>query len=56
MLLLMVNGARWMLEESPAAANELTVATCILDAVYTEAPRADPCTVALTDERETHHE
>ena len=43
-LLLMVNGGTWLLEESPAASNELTVATCILDVVYGEAAPADACT------------
>jgi hypothetical protein len=30
-LLLMLNGARWLLHEAPPAANELLVATCAID-------------------------
>jgi hypothetical protein len=38
-LLLMVNGARWLLHESPPAANELLVATCAIDSFASgEAP------------------
>ena len=45
-LVLMVNGGTWLLEESPAAANELTVATCIFDVVYGEGAEPDACTSA----------
>ena len=38
-LFLMLNGARWLLHESPPAANELLVATCALDSMSSvEAP------------------
>ncbi|MEP6656086.1 MAG: hypothetical protein ABJC33_02560 [Betaproteobacteria bacterium] len=43
-LLVMSYGARWQLEQSPAAANELTMATCILDAIYGDAGPANICT------------
>jgi hypothetical protein len=49
-LLLMVNGGSWLLEESPAAANELTVATCIFDVVYGEGAQPDACTSANQNE------
>lgn len=32
--ILMLNGARWLLHESPRAANELVVATCALEVIY----------------------
>jgi hypothetical protein len=35
-LFLMLNGARWLLHESPAASNELLVATCALDSIAGE--------------------
>jgi hypothetical protein len=38
-LFLMLNGARWLLHESPPAANELLVATCAIDSIASgEAP------------------
>jgi hypothetical protein len=49
-LLLMVNGGTWLLEESPAAANELTVATCLFDVVYGEGTEPDACTTANRNE------
>jgi hypothetical protein len=49
-LLLMLNGARWLLQESPPAANELLVATCVLDAVADDA-RLRVCTETRASER-----
>ena len=42
--LLMLNGARWMLQESPPAANELLVATCVLDSVTGDDTPSRACT------------
>ena len=49
-LLLMLNGARWLLQESPPAANELLVATCVLDAVTHDA-RLRVCKETRASER-----
>ena len=44
-LALMVTGERWMLEHPATAANELIVATCVVDAVFGDArPAATVCT------------
>lgn len=49
-LFLMLNGSRWLLHESPPAANELLVATCVLDSVSDEAP-LQVCTETRAHER-----
>jgi len=43
-LYVIVNGERWVLEHSPAAANELIVATCVVDSVFGNAIPANACT------------
>ena len=40
-LALMVTGEHWMLEHPATAANELIVATCVVDAVFGDAEPAD---------------
>jgi len=42
----MTYGERWMLEQSSAAASELTVATCMLDVVYGDEGPANACASA----------
>ena len=44
MLGLMAYGERWMLEHPATAANELIVATCVIDAVFGPTDQADVCT------------
>jgi hypothetical protein len=51
-LLLMLNGARWLLQESPPAASELIVATCVLDAMAGEAAPANVCTAFVSDDNQ----
>jgi len=43
-LLLMLNGARWLLHESPPAANELLVATCAIDSIVSDDGPLRVCT------------
>ena len=43
-VLLMLNGARWLLHESPAAANELLVATCAIDSIVSDEGPLRVCT------------
>jgi len=50
-LLLTLNGVRWLLQESPAAANELLVATCLLDSVSGELDSPRVCTEVRTNDR-----
>src|SRR5882672_4889040 len=53
-LLLMLYGERWLLEQGPAATNELTVATCVVDAVYREAGPANACASdSINDQKES---
>ena len=40
---LAVSGEHWLLQEAPATANELTLATCALDDVYGAARPAGTC-------------
>ena len=42
-LLLMINGARWLLQESPRAANQLVAATCVVEMIKGEPVRGDTC-------------
>ena len=42
-LLLMLYGEQWLLQQAPAAADELTVATCVIDAVDGTDARANVC-------------
>ena len=39
----MYNGERWLLEHSPAPANELSVATCMVDIVFGDGALANLC-------------
>ncbi len=41
---LMANGARWLLQESPAGANELVVASCAINAINGDACPEGLCT------------
>ena len=50
-LFLMLNGARWLLHESPPAANELIVATCVIDSVAGEDTPSRVCTDTRAYER-----
>ena len=43
-VLLMLNGARWLLHESPPAANELLVATCAIDSIVSDEGPLRVCT------------
>ena len=43
-LFLMLNGARWLLHESPPAANELLVATCAIDSIASDETPLRVCT------------
>ena len=43
-LLVMSYGQHWVLARSALDANELTMATCVVDAVYGDAGRAAVCT------------
>lgn len=43
-LLLMLNGASWLLHESPPAANELLVATCAIDSIASDETPLRMCT------------
>lgn len=42
----MYNGERWLLEHSPSSANELTVATCMVDIVFGGGAPANVCAAA----------
>ena len=42
----MATGEHWMLEHPATAANELIVATCVVDAVFGEAEPADAACTA----------
>jgi hypothetical protein len=42
-LLLMLYGEQWLLQQSPAAVDELTVATCMIDAVDGADARTNVC-------------
>ena len=45
-------GERWVLEHSPPAANELIVATCVVDVVFGDAIPANVCTkVGASDDK-----
>ncbi len=45
-------GERWVLEHSPPAANELIVATCVVDVVFGDAIPASVCTkVGASDDK-----
>jgi len=48
----MYNGERWLLGHSPASANELAVASCMVDIVFGDAAPANACGPArmATDE------
>jgi hypothetical protein len=46
-LLLMLNGARWLLHESPRATNELLVATCAIDSIASDEAPLRVCTETL---------
>ena len=50
-LLLMLNGSQWLLHESPAAANELLVATCVLQSVSDDEAPLQVCTQTRPHER-----
>jgi len=43
-VLLMLNGARWLLHESPPAANEMLVATCTIDSIASDETPLRVCT------------
>ena len=53
-LLLMLNGARWLLNESPPAANELLVATCALDSISSDEAPLRVCTETRATEAAEH--
>ena len=56
-LYVMFSGERWVLEHSPAAANELIVATCAVDAVFGDAAPTSACTSAgASDDKESYNE
>ena len=42
-LALVLSGEHWVLEEAPPAANELTLATCVLEDVYGDIRPAAVC-------------
>ena len=44
----MYNGERWLLEHSPASANELVVATCVADVVFGDGIPTNLCAGAGT--------
>jgi len=44
----MYNGERWLLEHSPASANELVVATCVVDVVFGDGAPKNLCAGAGT--------
>jgi len=48
-LALMVTGEHWMLEHPATAANELIVATCVVDAVFGDAEPADTVCTAISE-------
>ena len=48
-LALMVTGEHWMLEHPASAANELIVATCVVDAVFGDAEPADAVCAAASE-------
>ena len=48
-LALMVSGEHWMLEHPASAANELIVATCVVDAVFGDAKPADTVCTATRE-------
>jgi len=48
---LMLNGSQWLLHESPAGANELLVATCVLQSVSDDVAPSQICTQTRTNER-----
>jgi hypothetical protein len=50
-LVLMLNGSQWLLHESPAGANELLVATCVLQSVSDDEAPSQVCTQTRTNER-----
>ena len=50
-LVLMLNGSQWLLHESPAGANELLVATCVLQSVSDDEAASQVCTQTRTNER-----
>jgi len=45
----MYNGERWLLGHSPASANELTVATCVVGVVFGDGAPANVCAGARTE-------
>jgi len=45
LLAIMANGADWMLVDAPVAANELAMATSVIDVVTGDAPLQNDCTV-----------
>jgi len=45
LLAIMANGADWMLLDAPAAANELAMATSVIDVVTGDTPLPNDCTV-----------
>ena len=51
----LVIGERWMLEHWPAAANELIVATCVLDTVFGDAVPTNACTSTGTSDDAIGH-
>jgi hypothetical protein len=48
-LMLGLTGERWLLETTPVAANELTLATCVVDDVVGAVHPAAACTSASLD-------
>ena len=48
-LMLGLTGERWLLETTPVAANELTLATCVVDDVVGVVHPAAACTSASLD-------
>jgi hypothetical protein len=48
-LMLGFTGERWLLETTPVAANELTLATCVVNDVVGEVHPAAACTSASND-------
>jgi hypothetical protein len=47
-LLLMVYGEQWLLQQAPATADELTLGTCMIDAVDGTDARANVCVSDLS--------
>ena len=52
-LVLLLYGARWTLEQLPAAPDELAAATCMLDALNADVRPASACASHVSIDKET---